>query len=120
MSKRYTNIQLKDIIRNVANLGYANIDLLAKELAKLQITAEEIKDNDIKSERIQKANTIVSCMTMINDIIHPLHMASMQLLDKRTHPFIVQCMKQHETARKNNIVSKGCPCCSEEPKEEMK
>jgi len=110
MKTKYTPRQTREILKNMLNLGYSYIDSFGKELAKLQLTPEEIKENDQTNERLHKANTIVSTMTLINDILHPAHAISLSLMDQKSIPFITQVIKQHETARERGFVSKGCPC----------
>ena len=110
MKIKHTPRQTREILKNVLNLGYSYIDSFGKELAKLQLTPEEIKANDPTNTRLHQASTIVSTMTLINDILHPGHQISLSLMDQKSIPFITQVIKQHETARERGLVSKGCPC----------
>lgn len=107
-------MQLKEIISGILYIGYTNIDSLSKELAKLQLTPEEMEENKPTNERLRTGNLIVSTMTMVNDVIHPAHSISLQLMPKENQNFIAQVIKQHEIARKNKMVSQNCPCCKEE------
>ena len=113
MSKRYTAIQLKDIVREMLNLGFASIDSLSKELIKINLTKEEAEANDPTSERLQQAKMIISMMTVVNDVIHPGHSISLQLFPKENHNFIGQVIKQQETNREKGLTSKNCGCCRE-------
>jgi len=113
MSKRYTVMQLKDIIREMLNLGYTNLDSLSKELLKLKITEEEAKSNDETNARLNQAKTIISIMAIINDITHPGHAISLQLFPKENHNFIATVMKQYETNKERGLTSKNCSCCRE-------
>jgi len=110
MKNKPTTRQTREILKNMVNLGYSYIDSFGKELAKLQLTPEEIKENKPDNIRLQQASTIVSTMTLINDILHPAHAISLSLMDQKSIPFITQVIKQHETAREKGFVSKGCPC----------
>lgn len=110
MKIKHTPRQTREILKNVLNLGYSYIDSFGKELAKLQLTPEEIKANDPANERLKTASIIVNTMSCINDIIHPAHTFSLSLMDQKSIPFILQVIKQYEVAREKGIVSKGCPC----------
>ena len=110
MKIKHTPRQTRDILKNMFNLGYSYIDSFGKELAKLQLTPEEIKANDPTNTRLHQASTIASTMTLINDILHPGHQISLSLMDQKSIPFITKVIKQHEIARERGFVSKGCPC----------
>lgn len=110
MKNKQTPRQTREILKNVLNLGYSYIDSFGKELAKLQLTPEEIKENKPDNTRLHQASVIVNTMTCINDILHPAHALSLSLMDQKSIPFITQVIKQHEVAREKGIVSKGCPC----------
>lgn len=113
MSKRYTVIQLKDILRDILNLGFTGLDVLSRELEKINITEEEAKTNDPTSERLHKARMIVNMMTIVNDVIHPGHAISLQLFPKENHNFIGQVIKQQAANKEKGMTSKNCSCCRE-------
>ena len=110
MKIKNTPRQTREILKNVLNLGYSYIDSFGKELAKLQLTPEEIKENKPDNTRLQQASIIVNTMTVINDVLHPAHAISLSLMDQKSIPFITQVIKQHESAREKGVISKGCPC----------
>lgn len=118
MSKKYTNAELREILKNIMNIGYSSISAFSKELMALNLTQEEMKENKADNKRLQDANLIISVMTIISDIIHPGFNISKQLLPPTAEPFILNVIKQHEAAKKNGVAAKGCACCKPEVKAE--
>lgn len=106
-------MQQKDIIRNILNLGYSHINALSQELTKLALTPEEIKENSPTNKRLQQAQTLVTAMTIVSDVIHPGFSISLQLMDQKSIPFITQVMKHYQTCKENGTATQNCPCCGD-------
>jgi hypothetical protein len=96
MSKKYTAAETKTILKEVCDRTYSMIALCHRELAKLDLTPEEMMSTDRTNPRVNQARHLSSFIVVLSDILSPAFKISSQLCAEDNQPFIKQTIDKYE------------------------
>jgi hypothetical protein len=96
MSKKYNAAETKAILKEVCDRTYSMIASAHKEMAKLQLTPEEMTSQDFSNPRINTARYMSSMIVVLSDILSPAFKISLQLCAKENQTFIDQVQSKYE------------------------
>ncbi len=95
MSKKYTLKQTSAILKDVSDRGYSIIANIRKDLANMELTAEEIALSDSSIPKVADAKRLCGLIAAVSEILSPAFEISLQLCDKENLVFIAQVHEQH-------------------------
>ena len=96
MSKKYNAAETKAILKEVCDRSYSMIASGYNELAKLNLTPEEMMSLDFTDKRINTARYLSSLIVVLSDCLSPAFKISLQLCTEENRPFIDQVMAKYD------------------------
>jgi hypothetical protein len=96
MSKKYTAKEMKAILKGCCDVGYSIIANVHREMAKLELTPEELLITDNSSERINVARKLRSIIAGVSETLMPAYEISLVLCAQENLPFITHIQEQHK------------------------
>lgn len=109
MHKKYSANELRIILSDMLCLAFEHMEVLAKELKKLDIT--ESNQQDKSKEELDRAQLLSHVLTLINDIIHPAHETALEMFPQ-AKGFIEYCMNNQRVAIEKKLINPECNCKS--------
>ncbi len=107
MHKKHSVSQLKVLLSDVLCLAFEHMEVLAREIKKLDLTEENMADKT--KEQLDRAQLLSHVLTVINDIIHPAHETAMEMFPD-AKGFIEYCMNNQKMAIEKKLINPQCNC----------
>jgi hypothetical protein len=105
--------EIKSVFLEVLLNGYHHIAAINKELHELKIE----DPNNATPEQQQKLRALTLTLTLINDLIHPAHKISKNMLKESQLPLVDYCMNMQKVALETKLVDECfCSSCSQDKK----
>lgn len=101
--------QIEEQLKDVIALALNHIQILTKELHKLNITAENVAQASQADK--DKAWMLNNVLFHINDIIHPVHSLAIDLFPDGKE-FIAMCIENQKRAIAEGLLPSDCNCSS--------
>lgn len=110
MSNRLTAKDYKRVLMDVISNGYHHIQAINNEIQQMKI---EDPKSATQSEQ-DKLRALTLTMTLVNDLIHPAHKISKEML-KGKDELIDYCMRMQKIAFQNKLIDECyCSVCKSE------
>lgn len=103
MHKKHSKVYIETILKDIINLAGLHINTLAKEMNEIKISSDS-SEEDKRQWAIYH-----SIHTIINDIIHPSFVYSLQAFPENQQ-FVQQAQEQHKLARSKKLINDQCRC----------
>ncbi len=107
MHKKHSVSQLKILLSDILCLAFEHMEVLAREIKKLDLTEENMADKT--KEQLDRAQLLSHVLTVINDIIHPAHETAMEMFPD-AQGFIEYCMNNQKMAIEKKLINPNCNC----------
>lgn len=107
MHKKHSVSQLKNMLSDVLCLAFEHMEVLAREVKKLNINEENMSEKT--KEDLDRAQMLSHVLTVINDIIHPVHETAMEMFPE-AKGFIEYCMNNQKMAIEKKLINPQCNC----------
>ena len=107
MHKKYSSNELRVMLSDILCLAFEHMEVLAKELKKLELTESNVKDKT--KEELDRAQLLSHVLTLINDIIHPAHDTALEMFPD-AKGFIEYCINNQKMAIEKKLINPQCNC----------
>lgn len=107
MHKKHSVSQLNNMLSDILCLAFEHMEVLAKELKKLDLTEANMSEKT--KEELDRAQILSHVLTLVNDIIHPAHETALEMFPD-AKGFIEYCINNQKMAIEKKLINPQCNC----------